>query len=193
MQKNNNDGGSLQSKLRNYIPVVLLIVVALILARYFKISPVLVFLQKYERLGVAGFLLIYVILGVTPIPTEPVGLLFLAWKGPVPAILLATVGNTLAAIVEYYIGGSVGDLTNFEQKKETLPFHLGRLPINSPAFLILGRMLPGFGPKFVSIACGIYKVPMFTYLWTALVAHFVGATILMLGGNEIIKRLMGRN
>ncbi len=190
MRKNNNGGESLQSKLSNYIPLVLFIVVALIFAWRFDISQVLSFLQKYERFGVVSFLLAYIILGVTPIPTEPVGLLFLAWKGPIPAILLATVGNTLAAIVEYYIGGSVGDLTNFEQKKEKLPFHLGRLPINSRAFLILGRMLPGFGPKFVSIACGVYKVPMFTYLWTALVAHSVGATILMLGGNEIIKRLM---
>ncbi len=192
MRKNNDDGESLQSKLSIYILLALFIVVVLIAARHFDISYVLNFLQKYEQFGIVGFLLAYVILGVTPIPTEPVGLLFLAWKGPVPAILLATVGNTLAAIVEYYIGGSVGGLTNFEQKKEKLPFHLGRLPINSPAFLILGRMLPGFGPKFVSIACGVYKVPMFTYLWTALVAHFVGATILMLGGYEVIKRVLIR-
>ncbi len=192
MRKNNIDEERLKSKLRNYIPIALFIIIVLIFARYFNISQILAFLEKNQRFGIAGFLLIYIILGVTPIPTEPVGLLFLAWKGPVPAILLATVGNTLAAIVEYYIGGSVGDFTNFEEKKEKLPFHLGQLPINSPAFLILGRMLPGFGPKFVSIACGIYKVPMFTYLWTALVAHFVGATILMLGGNEVIKRLMGR-
>ncbi len=190
MGTNNNGDKSLKSKLSNYIPLVLFIVVALIFARYFDISQTLSFLEKHERLGVVGFLLVYVVLGVTPVPTEPIGLLFLAWKGPIPAILLATVGNTLAAIVEYYIGGSVGDLTNFEQKKEKLPFHLGQLPINSPAFLIIGRILPGIGPKFISIAGGIYKVPMFTYLWTAVVAHFVGATILMFGGNEVIKRLL---
>jgi len=103
----------------------------------------------------------------------------------VVAILLATVGNTLAAIIEFYIGGGIGDLTDFEQKKGKLPFNLGKLPINSPVFLLLARMLPGFGPKFVSVVSGVYQVQMGTYLWTTVVANLLGAAMIVLGGTGL--------
>jgi uncharacterized membrane protein YdjX (TVP38/TMEM64 family) len=102
-------------------------------------------------------------------------------------VLLAVIGNTLAAFAELLIGGSIGDISNFEQKKEKLPFHLEKLPINSPIFLLLARMLPGFGPKFVSLASGIFHVPLFTYLWTTLAANIVGAIFVVFGGYGLIS------
>ncbi|HVP20584.1 MAG TPA: VTT domain-containing protein [Anaerolineaceae bacterium] len=173
----------------HYILFALVLVAAFIFALHFNVSQLKDFLQKYEQFGVAIVLLVYAILGVTPIPSEPVTLLVLAWKGPVAAILLATVGNTLAAIVEFHIGSGVDDLTDFEKKKEKLPFHLGKLPINSPAFLILARMLPGFGSKFVSIVSGVYKVPLSTYLWTTVVSNLIGETIFVLSSYGLIGLL----
>jgi uncharacterized membrane protein YdjX (TVP38/TMEM64 family) len=126
------------------------------------------------------------LLGVTPIPTEPITLLVLAWKGPLIAIILATVGNTAASYVEFCIGGTIGDLADFEKKKEKLPFHLSKLPINSPVFLLCARMLPGYGGKFVSIASGVYRVPMFTYFWTTFVANLIGAIVIVFGGYGLI-------
>jgi len=192
MDNNITHGENPRRKPANYIYYILFalfMVVALIFALHFDVSQLKGFLQKYEQFGVAIVLLVYAILGVTPVPSEPVTLLVLAWKGPVAAILLATVGNTLASLVEFYIGDGVDNLTDFEKKKEKLPFHLGQLPINSPAFLILARMLPGFGSKFVSIVSGVYKVPMFTYLWTTVVANLIGETIFVLSSYGLIRLL----
>lgn len=178
----NNNG----EKLSKYISTILFFIIVVIISLNIKVAEIEEVLKQYERFGVAICLIAYILLGVTPIPTEPLALLILTWKGPLAAILIATLGNTFAAIVEFFIGGSIGGITNFEQKREKLPFHLGRLPINSPAFLILGRMLPGFGPKFVSIVCGVYQVPIFTYLWTTLIANLIGASIFVLSSYGVI-------
>jgi uncharacterized membrane protein YdjX (TVP38/TMEM64 family) len=183
----NLQNGKTQEKIVKYLPLVIIIIGAIILAINFDISKLKGLLEKYEKFGIIICLFTYVILGLTVIPSEPVSILVLAWKGPAVAILLATIGNTLAAIVEFFIGGGIGDLANFEKKKEKLPFHLGKLPINSPAFLLLARMLPGFGPKFVSIVSGVYQVPMFTYLWTTIVANMLGAAVIVLGGSGLLE------
>lgn len=120
-------------------------------------------------------ILIYAALGATPVPSEPITLLITTVFGPGIAILVAAVGNLLAAIVEYLIGGQVGELSNFESKKSRLPFGLGKARIDSPWFLICARMLPGYGPKFVAIAAGMYNVPLWRYCWTTAISTAIGA------------------
>ncbi len=169
-----------------YLATLLLIIGAAIFVFRFDVGNLAIFLQKHEKVGIFICPLVYLLLGLTFIPSEPVTLLVLAWKGPILAILLATLGNTLAAIVEYFLGNGLKDLTDFEKKKEKLPFHLGQLPINSPVFLLFARMLPGYGPKVVSIACGVYHVPMITYVWTAAVSNLVGAALVAWWGTGLI-------
>ena len=77
-------------------------------------------------------------------------------------------------------------MADFEKKKEKLPARLNQLPINSPIFLMAVRAIPGFGPKFVSLASGVYQVPLSTYLWTTMVANLVGSVIIVLAMSGII-------
>lgn len=168
------------------IPIVLIVIITLIFILTFDIEDLRQFLQKYEKPGLMICLLVYVFLGITFIPSDPVTLIVLAWKGPLIAIILSALGNTLAGMIEYAIGGNISDLADFEKGKEKLPFHLGRLPINSPIFLLLARAVPGFGPKFVNIAGGVYNVPLITYMWTSVVANLVGAVIVVLAGTGLI-------
>ncbi len=176
-----------QDRPPKYWLTAVLVVVAFTFALTFRLEALTAFLEKYRTFGLVACLLAYVLLSLTPIPSEPVTVLVLTWKGPMVAILLATLGNTLAAIMEFYIGHSLSDLADFEKKKEKLPLHLGRLPADSPLFLLLGRMVPGFGSKFVSLAAGLYEVPTITYLWTAIVSNLMGAVFFVLGGYGLIK------
>lgn len=169
------------------VPMILFLIFAIFFSFNFDIAKLSDFLQKNENIGYFVCVIVYILLGVTVIPSEPVTLIILTWKGPLIAVLLAVIGNTLAAFAELLIGGSIGDISNFEQKKEKLPFHLGKLPMNSPIFLFLARMLPGFGTKFVSLASGVFHVPLFTYLWTTLAANFVGAIFVVFGGYGLIN------
>jgi uncharacterized membrane protein YdjX (TVP38/TMEM64 family) len=158
-------------------------------ASHYKFSNIKTFIQQYEQYIVLISLALYAVLGATPIPSEPLTVFIASIEGPLLALILATFGNTLAALVEFYIGGSIGELSDFEERKKKLPFHMGDLPIDSPILLLLGRMLPGFGPKFISIICGVYKVPLFTYLWTTVVSNLMGAAIIAYGGYSLINLL----
>ncbi len=174
-------------KAGKYLALACFILAAFIFAKYFNTASLKVFLEKNEALGFIVCLVAFVLLNITPVPSDPITLLVIAWKGPIAAIILSTVGDTLSGIVDYYIGISVGDVTDFEQKKAKLPFHLDRLPMNSPMFLILARFIPGYGSRFVGFAAGVYKVRMLTYLWTGLIANLVGSVILVSGGYGLIQ------
>jgi uncharacterized membrane protein YdjX (TVP38/TMEM64 family) len=174
-------------KAGKYIPLALFIVAAFILARYFNTAALKGFLDQHEKFGFLACLLAYVLLGVTVIPSDPITLLVISWKGPLVAILLAAVGNTLSSMVEFYVGKSIGNLADFEKQREKLPFHLGRLPVNSPVFLIFVRLLTSYGSKFVSIAAGVYQVPLSTYLWTSLVSNLMGSVVTVFGGYGLLK------
>ncbi len=184
---NNSSAGSAWRKWWKLFLLALFVAAALFFAKTYDLSTLKDFLREYEFYGAIVCVAIYALLGPTPIPSEPVTLLVLAWKGPVAAILIATLGNTLASIMEYYIGGSIGDIADFEKRKQGLPFGLGRLPISSPVFLLAGRMLPGYASKLISLAGGVYRVPAWTYLWTSVVANFFGAVAVALIGMGLIQ------
>jgi uncharacterized membrane protein YdjX (TVP38/TMEM64 family) len=140
--------------------------------------------------GTWGLLLLvafYGLLGLTIIPSEPLTILTGALFGPWNATLVATLGNILSAVVEYYLGGRINKLTNFVEKKEQLPFGLGKLPVTSPVFLIFARMIPGYGAKAVSVLCGVYRVPMVLYIWTTAIPTFLGSAIFAFGGFGVGK------
>jgi uncharacterized membrane protein YdjX (TVP38/TMEM64 family) len=143
------------------------------------------FISKAGAWGVLVSILLYALLGLTLIPSEPLTLFIGALFGPWLALLIAGTGNTLAALVEYYLGTQIGTATNFVEQKKKLPFGLGKLKVDSPFFLIGARMIPGYGPKVVSMVAGIYHVPILTYLWTTAVPIFVGAALFAFGGKGI--------
>jgi uncharacterized membrane protein YdjX (TVP38/TMEM64 family) len=176
-----------QGKIAKLILAVLLIVLATVVALHQDTHRLQVFLKEYSHWSALVCILIYALLGATPVPSEPITVLLTTLFGPWWTALIATVGNTLAALIEFFIGGRINDLSDFESRKAKLPFHLGKLPIDSPAFLLIGRMLPGFGPKFVSVVSGVYQVPLWTYLWTAGLSNAVGAVAVALGGYSLLQ------
>jgi len=132
--------------------------------------------------GIVISILVYALLGITLIPSEPLTLFIGALFGPIMATLISWVGNTISAFIEYYIGTRIGSATNFEEKKHKLPFGLGNLKVESPLFLVGGRMIPGYGPKVVSMMAGMYRVPILRYLWTTAIPIFFGSVIFAFGG-----------
>jgi uncharacterized membrane protein YdjX (TVP38/TMEM64 family) len=118
----------------------------------------------------------------SPIPSEPFTVLIAAAIGPIASTIVTGIGNLLSALIEYYMGHKISDVADFDQQRKKLPFGLGKLPVHSPAFLIGARMIPGYGPKFVSVISGMYRVNMWRYIWTTAIATFSGAAIFAYGG-----------
>ena len=120
---------------------------------------------------------IYFLLGFTFIPASPLTLFLAVFMGPWETVLVATIGNTLAALVEYQIGSTMGDIFDFETRKQKLPLGLEKLPITSPFLLMAGRLLP-LGKRGFSIVCGAYQVPYGKYLWTTVLMYVINASFI---------------
>jgi uncharacterized membrane protein YdjX (TVP38/TMEM64 family) len=144
------------------------------------------FVRQTGFLGPAVIVGLYGLLGVSPIPSEALSLITGAVYGPFLGTFLSFTGNMLAAVIEYYIGSHIGTVADFEEQRKKLPFGLGRFPANSPWFLIFGRLVPGYGGKLVSVIGGIYKVPMWRYIWTAAIPTFVGSAVFVFGGSVLV-------
>jgi uncharacterized membrane protein YdjX (TVP38/TMEM64 family) len=133
------------------------------------------FIRSHGAPGLALAVLVFTSLGATVIPSEPLTLLIVTLFGPLVATLVSSLGNLGAALVEYYLGTRLGHASGFIQRKEHLPWGLGKLPVSSPVFLIFGRMLPGYGAKLIGLLSGIYRVPLTRFLWTSAIQTVLGA------------------
>lgn len=166
---------------RNLVIVLIVVIVSVVIVSN-EMDGVRNFIANSGWVGMLVSLGLYTLLGASPIPSEPLTVLLSTIFGPLPATFLAGTGNLLAALLEYYIGERIGNVASFEQRRGKLPFGIGRFPVNSAIFMIAARMLPGYGPKFVSLICGMYRVPLWRYTWTAAIPTYLGAAIFAYGG-----------
>lgn len=144
------------------------------------------------KAGVAGpavAILLYALFAPTPVPTDSLTLICGAIYGPFYGTAIAWMGNNIAALVEYFIGARIRQDIDFEKERKKLPFGLGKLPIDSIPVLTLGRMLPFYGSKVISIMAGMYGVPYKRYIWTSALVNLTGAIMLSLGGHELFYLL----
>ncbi len=132
-------------------------------------------------------ILLYALLAITPITTDPITVIIGATYGPLIGVFIAWLGNNGAALVEYYVGKKIPYSGNPQASNPKLPFKLSKLPVNSWQFLIFGRMIPGYGGKIISILAGMHHVPLRRYLWTTALTNFGGSLILAYGGFGLIK------
>ncbi|MCL4374771.1 VTT domain-containing protein [Patescibacteria group bacterium] len=145
-----------------------------------------------QRAGLAAPLVLvffYGLFALTPVSTDPLTIISGVMFGPWFGIIISWVGNMTAATVEYYFGSHISRITKRRLTKNILPFGLHRLPVNSPWFLILGRLIPGYGGKIISVMAGMERVEIKLYLWTTMVTNFFGSVLLASGGYHLIRFL----
>ena len=150
-----------------------------------EIKPII---RQNQSQAILISLIIYVLFGFTFLPSVPLTLFIAVLIGPFQAAVVAALGNTIAALFEYKIGKTVGDVVSFEDVRKKLPFGLNKLPVDSPLFLLGARSIPA-GSRAFSVVCGAYQVPMPTYLWTTSVMYFVTSAFLAYGGSKLINIL----
>jgi len=139
--------------------------------------------------GLAGPLVAIALFGIfslTPIPAEPLTLFCIFFFGPVIGAMITWIGGTFAASIEYNFGIHMRKITNIEAAIKKLPFGLNKMPVDSPYFLIFGRLIPGYGSKIISLVAGIHHVPLRKYLWTTALTNLIGALLLAFGGYQVL-------
>ncbi len=175
--------------IRNWIVIALSFVFAIAMVIFIARNRALIegIIHRLGAFGPILSLVLYAVLGMSPIPADALTLINGAVFGPVWGGLVAWAGTTLAALVEYYMGTRIGSAAEFERRKNELPLGLDKLPVESIWFLIGGRMLTGAGSKIVSFTSGIYRVPLPRYLWTTALTMLFGAVLFALGGFGLLN------
>ncbi len=185
------DASGNSRKWQTILVLVLSVVLSAILAIYIG-NHILAVEDFIGHLGVAGPLVsiaLQTLFGASPIPTEPLTMINGAVFGPLLGALWSWIGYMLASLVEYYIGAHLSHATDFEERRHELPFGLGRFPADSPWFLSLARIVPGYGPKMVGLVAGMYRVSLWRYTWTAAIPNLIGAMAFAYGGFGLIHLL----
>jgi uncharacterized membrane protein YdjX (TVP38/TMEM64 family) len=167
------------------ISVLFLVAIGLILV--FDFDNIKNYIAGAGAWGIFIAIIVYGLLGFTFIPSEPLTVLIGASFGPWVAMFTSLAGNTLSSMAEYMVGRRIGNATDFIEKKEKLPFGLGKLNPDSLAFLLFARSIPGFGGKAVSIIAGVYKVNIWRFLWTTFVTLIIGSAVFAFGGFGLEK------
>lgn len=173
-------------KMIKIVPLIFLLILAIIFAINFDFPEIKAYIQQHQEHGLILSICIYFLMAFTFIPSSPLTMFLSVLNGPVLSITASTIGNVLAALVQYRIGDTIIDVENFNEKRGKLPSFLRNLPLSSPIFLIAGRMFPG-GTRGLSAVCGIHRVPFSTFLWTTFVAFLISAAFIAFGGAELIK------
>jgi uncharacterized membrane protein YdjX (TVP38/TMEM64 family) len=165
------------------VSILIMVLAAIIFTQ--DLAKVKAFISRAGPWGIIVSIVIYALLGVTLIPSEPLTLFIGALFGPFLATIIAGTGNTFSALIEYYLGTHIGSAANFIERKDKLPFGLGKLNVDSLLFLIGARMIPGYAPKIVSTIAGIYRVPLVRYLWTTAIPVFIGSAVFAFSGHGL--------
>lgn len=138
-----------------------------------------------ERNGLISFLTFF-ITSFTFIPSSPLTVFLSVTFNPQIAIGMYCLGNICGAIVQYFIGSKLKGIDKIAQNREKLPRFLQQLPISSPVFLLVGRIIPG-GTRGLSFVCGFYRVRFITFLWTTSLMFFVNAVFQVISGTGLLK------
>jgi uncharacterized membrane protein YdjX (TVP38/TMEM64 family) len=140
--------------------------------------------------GLAGPLVaiaLYSVFALTPIPSEPLTVFCIYFFGSIKGASIIWLGGTIAALVEYYFGLHMRKISKIENSLKKLPFGLNKMSVESPYFLIFGRLIPGYGSKVISIVAGIHRVSLKTYIWTTAILNLVGAIVIGYGGYHVLR------
>ena len=171
-----------------FLGLFIILVIAIWASLRFDFEEIKPIIRQNQSQAIVISLVIYVLFGFTFLPSVPLTLFIAVLIGPFQAAVVAAIGNTIAALFEYHIGKTVGDVVSFEEVRKKLPFGLHKLPVDSPLFLLGARSIPA-GSRAFSVVCGAYQVPMPTYLWTTSVMYFVTSAFLAYGGSKLIELL----
>jgi uncharacterized membrane protein YdjX (TVP38/TMEM64 family) len=109
------------------------------------------------------------------------GVLFGPWIGSV----VNAIGIILAAIIGYSVALRTSKLLNIEAQVGRLPGWVRHFKIGSPMFLIVVRIIPGFGGTIATQTAAALRVPILRQIYTMAAIAIPICTLLAVGGDAV--------
>lgn len=109
------------------------------------------------------------------------GVLFGPWVGSA----VNAIGIVLAAVIGYCVALRTSRLLNIEVQVGKLPGWVRHFKIGSPMFLIVVRVIPGFGGTIATQTAAALRVPLFRQIYTMSAIAIPICTLLAFGGDVV--------
>lgn len=104
--------------------------------------------------------------------------------GPVWGSIINAIGIVIAAAVGYWINRHATHLLDLDAALARLPGWVKRFRIGSPMFLIVVRIIPGFGGTVATASAAAFRVPVWIHVLTMSVVAIPVCTILAVFGDR---------
>jgi uncharacterized membrane protein YdjX (TVP38/TMEM64 family) len=115
--------------------------------------------------------------------------------GPLWGSVVNAIGIVLAAIIGYVVALRTSRLLDIESAVAKLPRWVRRFRLGSPLFLIVVRVIPGFGGTIATQTAAALRVPLFRQIYTMSAIAIPICTLLAVSGdvvaNYIDQHLVG--
>jgi uncharacterized membrane protein YdjX (TVP38/TMEM64 family) len=129
----------------------------------------------------------HILLAITPFPSDIVSIANGAVYGFVPGAVLSWVAWWIAALAEYGLGRRARKDFDLERGLQKMPTWLRRFPIEHPAFLIGGRLLPWLGGHITTFFPGAAGVQFQRYVWCSAVAVIPPSIVMAAVGAGLVR------
>ena len=103
--------------------------------------------------------------------------------GPLWGSIINAVGLVLAAVIGYVVALRTSDAFDVKKNVERLPSWARRFKIGSPMFLIVVRIIPGFGGTIATQTAAALRVPIFRQIYTMCAIAIPICTVLAVFGH----------
>lgn len=104
--------------------------------------------------------------------------------GPLWGSVINAVGIVIAAAIGYWINRHASNLLDLDAALARLPSWVKRFRIGSPMFLIVVRVIPGFGGTVATASAAAFRVPIWIHIFTMSIVAIPLCTILAIFGDR---------
>jgi uncharacterized membrane protein YdjX (TVP38/TMEM64 family) len=105
--------------------------------------------------------------------------------GPLWGSVVNAVGIVLAAVIGYVVALRTSKLLDIEASVQRLPGWARHFKIGSPMFLIVVRIIPGFGGTIATQTAAALRVPIFRQVYTMSAIAIPICTLLAISGHAV--------
>jgi len=105
--------------------------------------------------------------------------------GPVWGSVVNAIGIVLAAVIGYVVALRTSRLLDIESTVGRLPGWVRRFRLGSPLFLIVVRIIPGFGGTIATQTAAALRVPLFRQIYTMSAIAIPICTLLAVSGDVV--------
>ena len=105
--------------------------------------------------------------------------------------IIDIVGIMFAAMIGYWINRHATHLLDLHKALEKLPLWVKRFRVGSPMFLIVVRVIPGFGGTVATASAAAFRVPLWIHVFTMSVVAIPICVALTLFGDQVTTLVHG--